>query len=111
MILTSTIYGVSIRKVSIVIKLESRGIYREISVCTIYVSRAASYGRLKLSDLITEEKESISFCFNRSRDTAYRNILFVLHSICTTLIRDFFSDNVVFLSSRINAILCSLHRN
>lgn len=33
-----------------------------------YISRAASYDRLKLPDLIVEGKESISFRFNRSRD-------------------------------------------
>lgn len=75
MILTSTIYGVSIRKVSIVIKLESRGIYREIFVCTIYLELQVMVVS-SLPDLIAEGK-GIDFIFvsrEKSRYTVYRNI-------------------------------------
>jgi len=51
----STICGVSIRKVSIVIKLQlSLKVeeYREISLCIVYL--VASYGRFKLPNLINE---------------------------------------------------------
>jgi len=56
----------------IVIKLESRGIYKEISVH--YISRAANYGRFNLIWLSRERKKINLFYFNRNRDIIYRNI-------------------------------------